>query len=282
MKREFLIYFTTLTLLSGFYLLFKDQPINAQVKYKVKRKLVQRIFPFLLVFIFGYLVIYTIIKSIEISLAIALLFLFIPYLQEKSRASKRSKSIRSAWPEMIDQLVTGIQSGVSLTEALLTMRTRGPNPLKPFIEILSKPLLDGDNFEVAIRKMKTACNLPEADQIAETLILAKTLGSKDIGIVLRTLSQFLREDLAIRIEIEAKHGWIKNSAVLAAVAPWILLLILSTQPETIAAYSTGIGLTILLAGVFLTVIAFFWMEKVGTLPIRNRVLGVRVLAASYS
>ena len=129
--------------------------------------------------------------------------------------------------------------------------------------------------------MKTACNLPEADQIAETLILAKTLGSKDIGIVLRTLSQFLREDLAIRIEIEAKHGWIKNSAVLAAVAPWILLLILSTQPETIAAYSTGIGLTILLAGVFLTVIAFFWMEKVGTLPIRNRVLGVRVLAASH-
>ena len=99
MKREFLIYFTTLTLLSGFYLLFKDQPINAQVKYKVKRKLVQRIFPFLLVFIFGYLVIYTIIKSVEISLAIALLFLFIPYLQEKSRASKRSKSIRSAWPE---------------------------------------------------------------------------------------------------------------------------------------------------------------------------------------
>ena len=97
--------------------------------------------------------------------------------------------------------------------------------------------------------------------------------------MLRTLSQFLREDLAIRIEIEAKHGWIKNSAVLAAVAPWILLLILSTQPETIAAYSTGIGLTILLAGVFLTVIAFFWMEKVGTLPIRNRVLGVRVLAA---
>ena len=281
MKREFLIYFTTLTLLSGFYLLFKDQPRNAQVKYKVKRKLVQRIFPFLLVFILGYLVIYTIIKSVEISLAIALLFLFIPYLQEKSRASKRSKSIRSAWPEMIDQLVTGIQSGVSLTEALLTMRTRGPHPLKPFIEILSKPLLDGDNFEVAIRKMKTACNLPEADQIAETLILAKTLGSKDIGIVLRTLSQFLREDLAIRIEIEAKHGWIKNSAVLAAVAPWILLLILSTQPETIAAYSTGIGLTILLAGVFLTVIAFFWMEKVGTLPIRNRVLGVRVLAASH-
>lgn len=282
MKREFLIYFTTLTLLSGFYLLFKDQSINAQVKYKFKRKPAQRIFPFLLVFIFGYLVIYTFIKSVEISLAIALLFLFIPYLQEKSRARKRSKLIRSAWPEMIDQLVTGIQSGVSLTEALLTMRTRGPNPLKPFIEIFSKPLLDGDNFEVAIRKMKTACKLPEADQIAETLILAKTLGSKDIGIVLRTLSQFLREDLAIRIEIEAKHGWIKNSAVLAAVAPWILLLILSTQPETIAAYSTGIGLTILLAGVFLTVIAFFWMEKVGTLPIRNRVLGVRVLVANHS
>lgn len=277
MNREILISFTTLLLIGGFYLIYNSKSSSTDVVIEMRRKFVARAFPFIIVFIFGYLAIYTIIKSMEISIAVSILFLFIPYLQERSLARKRARNIRSAWPEMIDQLVTGIQSGVSLSEALLTLKTRGPIPLRPFIEIVSKSLLDGENFEIAMRKLKTACNLAESDQIVETLILAKTLGSKDIGIVLRTLSQFLREDLAIRIEIEAKHGWIKNSAVLAGVAPWILLLILSTQPETIAAYSTSVGLSILLAGVLLTVIAFFWMEKVGALPIRRRVLEKRIL-----
>lgn len=280
MNREILISFTTLLLIGGFYLIYNSKSSSTDVVIGMKRKIVARAFPFIIVFIFGYLAIYTIIKSMEISIAVSILFLFIPYLQERSLARKRARNIRSAWPEMIDQLVTGIQSGVSLSEALLTLKTRGPIPLRPFIEIVSKSLLDGENFEIAMRKLKTACNLAESDQIVETLILAKTLGSKDIGIVLRTLSQFLREDLAIRIEIEAKHGWIKNSAVLAGVAPWILLLILSTQPETIAAYSTSVGLSILLAGVLLTVIAFFWMEKVGALPIRRRVLEKRILVGS--
>ncbi|CAB4791646.1 MAG: type II secretion system protein F [Actinobacteria bacterium] len=280
MNREILISFTTLLLIGGFYLIYNSKSSSTDVVLGMKRKIVARAFPFIIVFIFGYLAIYTIIKSMEISIAVSILFLFIPYLQERSLARKRARNIRSAWPEMIDQLVTGIQSGVSLSEALLTLKTRGPIPLRPFIEIVSKSLLDGENFEIAMRKLKTACNLAESDQIVETLILAKTLGSKDIGIVLRTLSQFLREDLAIRIEIEAKHSWIKNSAVLAGVAPWILLLILSTQPETIAAYSTSVGLSILLAGVLLTVIAFFWMEKVGALPIRRRVLEKRILVGS--
>ena len=280
MNREILISFTTLLLIGGFYLIYNSKSSSTDVVIEMRRKFVARACPFIIVFIFGYLAIYTIIKSMEISIAVSILFLFIPYLQERSLARKRARNIRSAWPEMIDQLVTGIQSGVSLSEALLTLKTRGPIPLRPFIEIVSKSLLDGENFEIAMRKLKTACNLAESDQIVETLILAKTLGSKDIGIVLRTLSQFLREDLAIRIEIEAKHGWIKNSAVLAGVAPWILLLILSTQPETIAAYSTSVGLSILLAGVLLTVIAFFWMEKVGALPIRRRVLEKRILVGS--
>lgn len=280
MNREILISFTTLLLIGGFYLIYNSKSSSTDVVIEMRRKFVARAFPFIIVFIFGYLAIYTIIKSMEISIAVSILFLFIPYLQERSLARKRARNIRSAWPEMIDQLVTGIQSGVSLSEALLTLKTRGPIPLRPFIEIVSKSLLDGENFEIAMRKLKTACNLAESDQIVETLILAKTLGSKDIGIVLRTLSQFLREDLAIRIEIEAKHGWIKNSAVLGGVAPWILLLILSTQPETIAAYSTSVGLSILLAGVLLTVIAFFWMEKVGALPIRRRVLEKRILVGS--
>jgi tight adherence protein B len=85
------------------------------------------------------------------------------------------------------------------------------------------------------------------------------------------LGDFLRQDLALRREIEVKHGWIKNSAHLSAAAPWILLLLLSTQPSTAAAYSTTTGAMILLAGLVLTGIAYIWMSRLGRLPQTPRV-----------
>jgi tight adherence protein B len=95
--------------------------------------------------------------------------------------------------------------------------------------------------------------------------------------ILRTLGDFLRQDLALRREIEVKHGWIKNSAHLSAAAPWILLLLLSTQPSTATAYSTTTGALILVAGLVMTGVAYIWMNRLGRLPVTPRVFvgGVR-------
>jgi len=83
---------------------------------------------------------------------------------------------------------------------------------------------------------------------------------------LRTLGEFLRQENAMRAEIEARHGWVRSSASLAAIAPWALLVILSAQPTTRAAFSTSTGLYILILGVALTAIAYLWMNLVGRLP----------------
>jgi hypothetical protein len=46
---------------------------------------------------------------------------------------------------------------------------------------------------------------------------------------------------------------------------WILLLLLAAQPTTLRAYTSAPGFMILIAGAVLTVVAYFWMEKVGKL-----------------
>ena len=91
---------------------------------------------------------------------------------------------------------------------------------------------------------------------------------------MRTLASHIRSDLALRNEIRAKHGWIKNAAILAGIAPWILLVILSTQSSTRSAYSTKGGVAVLIFGILLTLIAYFWMERVGRLDMNPRVFGV--------
>jgi tight adherence protein B len=84
---------------------------------------------------------------------------------------------------------------------------------------------------------------------------------------------FLRQDLALRREIEVKHGWIKNSAHLSAAAPWLLLLLLSTQPATSRAFSTTTGIFILIIGLAMTAVAYIWMNRLGRLPELPRVFG---------
>ena len=49
------------------------------------------------------------------------------------------------------------------------------------------------------------------------------------------MSQFMRQDLRTRGELEARQSWTVNGARLAAAAPWVVLALLSSRPETASA-----------------------------------------------
>ena len=57
--------------------------------------------------------------------------------------------------------------------------------------------------------------------------LAREVGGSDLGRLLRTLSQFLREDARTRAELETRQGWTVGAARLALAAPWIVLAMLA-------------------------------------------------------
>lgn len=209
--------------------------------------------------------------SISIALAFGALVAAITFttLNRKNRHSE--SALIAAWPEVIDHLMSGIQSGLSLTESLAGLSTRGPEILRPaFSEFRNSLYLHGDVGE-AINELKDLFHHHGSDQIFEALLISKSLGGSELLAILRTLGDFLRQDLALRREIEVKHGWIKNSAHLSASAPWILLLLLSTQPSTAAAYATATGGAILIAGLVMTAIAYMWMNRLGRLPQTPRV-----------
>jgi len=105
-------------------------------------------------------------------------------------------------------------------------------------------------------------------------MLAKSLGGSELLQVFRTLGDFLRQDLAVRKEIEIKHGWIKSSAHLSSAAPWLLLLLLSSQPATARAFNQPSGAAILMIGLILTGVAYFWMGQLGNPPASPPVRGV--------
>jgi len=195
----------------------------------------------------------------------------IAFVTVRAKNNLNEAALIAAWPEVIDHLMSGIQSGLSLTESLAGLSTRGPEVLRPAFTQFKATLYGSGDLTQAIEELKALFAHHGSDQIFEALIISKALGGSELLQILRSLGDFLRQDLALRREIEVKHGWIKNSAHLSAAAPWILLLLLSTQPSTAAAYSTPTGAMILIAGLVMTAIAYIWMNRLGRLPQTPRV-----------
>ena len=210
-------------------------------------------------------------RSIVISLAFGALAAGIAFVTVRANNNLNEAALIAAWPEVIDHLMSGIQSGLSLTESLAGLSTRGPEVLRPAFTQFKTTLYGSGDLTQAIEELKALFAHHGSDQIFEALIISKALGGSELLQILRSLGDFLRQDLALRREIEVKHGWIKNSAHLSAAAPWILLLLLSTQPSTAAAYSTPTGAMILIAGLLMTGIAYIWMNRLGRLPQTPRV-----------
>lgn len=210
-------------------------------------------------------------SSFTIALAFGALVAGAVFIALKNRSAHSESHLIAAWPEVIDHLMSGIQSGLSLSESLVGLATRGPKILRPAFAEFRDSLFHHADLELALQELKSLFHHHGSDQIFEALLISKALGGSELMSILRTLGDFLRQDLALRREIEVKHGWIKNSAHMSAVAPWILLLLLSTQPSTAIAFSTPTGGMILIAGLFMTAVAYLWMNRLGRLPQTPRV-----------
>ena len=210
-------------------------------------------------------------RSVVIALAFGAFAAGIAFVTIRAKNNLNEAELIAAWPEVIDHLMSGIQSGLSLTESLSGLSTRGPEVLRPAFTQFKADLYGSGDLTQAIEDLRSLFAHHGSDQIFEALIISKALGGSELLQILRSLGDFLRQDLALRREIEDKHGWIKNSAHLSAAAPWILLLLLSTQPSTAAAYSTPTGAIILLMGLMMTAIAYIWMNRLGRLPQTPRI-----------
>jgi tight adherence protein B len=212
-------------------------------------------------------------SSVPIALAFATMGGVITFTFLVSSAKRRETKFELLWPDVVDHLITGIQSGMSLVEALSQLSERGPRELAPYFAEFNRQIRKTGDFNSSVSWLQNQFSHYASDQIFEAIILSRSLGGTHLLQILRMVGDFIRQDLALRKEIEVKHGWIKNSAHLSAAAPWLLLLLLSTQPATASAYATSTGAVILVSGIVMTAIAYLWMNKLGALPKPPRVFG---------
>jgi len=211
-------------------------------------------------------------RVLVIALAFGGFASLLPLTLVRRRRAQRSTELREVWPEAVDNLASGVRAGLSLPEGLTQLGVRGPEQLRSAFRRFGEDYRATGRFSESLDRLKENLSDPVGDRVVEALRMAREVGGTDLGRLLRTLSAFLREDARTRSELETRQGWTVNAARLALCAPWVLLLLLSTQPSAVKAYGQPAGALVLLVGGGVSFVAYRVMLRIARLPTERRVL----------
>lgn len=189
-----------------------------------------------------------------------------PIAHLRTRRLRLLRRRRALWPDVCDLLIASIRVGMSLPEAVAGLASSAPVPLRPAFTAFAGDLHATGRFDPAAVRLKEALADPVGDRIVETLRMAREVGGSELTSVLRALGASVRSEAALRAEVEARQSWIRGAAVLGAVAPWVVLVLLILRPEGAAAYGTSDGAGLILVGAAVSFSAFRIMLRIGRLP----------------
>lgn len=222
--------------------------------------------------VFALLLVLALTRALPIALCFALFGAVVPYALLSYQARRRQVLLRDVWPDAVDHVRSAIRAGLTLPEALMQLGENGPEGLREPFQEFSRDYRSGARFLDALEGLKARMSDPVADRLVAALRMTREVGGADIGQLLQTLSEFLRQDARVRSELEARQSWTVNAARLAVAAPWVVLLLIGTQPVAVETYRTAAGAGVLLVGLVVSVVCYQLMLRIGSLPQDERVI----------
>jgi tight adherence protein B len=185
---------------------------------------------------------------------------------------KKRKFSGDLWPVVVDDLASAIRAGLSLPQAVIELCNSGPEELRPAFQLCRNQYQATGDFNAGLNLIAQNLEDPQADKFVASLQIAHEVGGADLGVLLRTLSEVMREELVLRGEIVARQSWTVNGAKLAVAAPWVTALVLSTRETAANVYMSASGIRMLAICAIVSVLAYVAMMKIAELPAEKRLL----------
>jgi len=188
------------------------------------------------------------------------------------RARQRTDQLSKVWPEIIDSLQSAAGSGYGIVDSFEELALSGPASVRTVFQGLVERIDSGVGIEKSLDWLKSQFGSLQADRLVELIRIVHRAGGTAYLESLRDQSLRTREEIALWGELQSKQGWVSGTAKLAIVSPWIVVGTLSARPENVAIYNTTEGLTILLSGLVVSLIAYRLVNLLGNLTRPKRVL----------
>lgn len=218
--------------------------------------------------LFSGLVAYVLIGLVAPAVVIAALGWGATVAYQRFRRVRRSAAIGAALLSAVDLLTQLLPAGHSTRQALTVLAESGPLQLRSEIaQILAR--LDEISLEESLAEAQLRLRQPLFTLIATTLAVGNRSGGR-LTPLLQELSRAAHQIEAVQGQLRAEQAQGRLGALVIAVMPLALLVILHVvNPAYLAPYST-VGGEFLLAGMTgLIVMGYAWMLRILRLPEPN-------------
>ncbi len=172
----------------------------------------------------------------------------------RHRINKRKRDFEAQLPDALSLIASSLSAGHTFLRAIQMMTEEAEPPLtEEFSRVVSETRL-GDPVVDALGRMAVRLQIRDLDWIVQAIRIQQTVGGK-LADILHTLADFIRARQEVRREVQVLSAEGRVSAyVLAALSPFLLLVMQVTNPDYLAPMLRGWGLVVLLGtGVFMAI-----------------------------
>ncbi len=221
----------------------------------------------------GLLLLWLAVGTWWVALIPSVAIAFLPYGYFTRQRVRRLEAVQKSWPDGLREVLAHVNSGATLTAAVESLATRGPEALQEaFARFPAQSRMLG--VVPSLEIVKEELSDPASDKVIEVLILAHQYGGDSLQTVLRDLIETMTADELTAEQIRTAGFEQRLEGLVVALAPWLILLFLATVPATYREFyrsSTG-RFIVIVAGVWA---AFGWfLMRVISRPLEEiRVFG---------
>lgn len=189
--------------------------------------------------------------------------LSLPFVAVVRSVSRRRSKFESQFPEVLDLLAAGLESGSSVAQALELVVAEAEDPAAAeFGRVLSATRL-GVPIVDALRTMGERLGSRDLNWTVQAIVVQQRTGGR-LADVLRTVAEFMRAREEVRRELRALVAEGKLSAYILGALPFaVAIYLLIVNPDYLnPLFSTFPGIVMVAGASVLMLIGFFAMSRI--------------------
>lgn len=221
-------------------------------------------------------------RWVTVALAVAGVVVLWPKLFGGARDQARQMRKLEALAGWVESLRDIISTGQALPEALpISARTAAPEIAAPLAALIDR-MHARQSLDHALLLLADDLDDPDADSVIGALAMNARVQGKRLNVVLTSLAEAARKQLAIRREIEAGRASTRRGVSLVIVVCIVFVVGMTLfNRDYVAPYSTATGQLVLATVIALFATGLFWLRRLSDFTTHQRFLATpKTLAAA--
>ncbi|MFZ3589159.1 type II secretion system F family protein [Bacillus sp. DJP31] len=188
------------------------------------------------------------------------------YLVKKQK--NRLISFNDGLADMITTIVGALRAGFSFPQSLKTVVEEAHSPIKEEMETVLRELQYGSSIEESLNALKERMPSEDLELMIQAILIQKQVGG-NLATVLDKIVETIRDRTRIQRQIMTLTAQGRLSGIVIGLLPIILAFVLFLiEPEYIGTLFTHpIGLILVGAGVFSSLIGFIFIQKITSIEV---------------